>query len=54
MTKIGDKGTNKVEEMSDFPSCYANYCKNHDACHHCEFKDSCKAIKKPKEPGWCQ
>ncbi|MFX1382692.1 MAG: hypothetical protein ACFFBP_09610 [Promethearchaeota archaeon] len=54
MTKINDKERKDVEERTDFPSCYANYCKTHDACQRCEFKESCKLIKKPKEPGWCQ
>ena len=54
MTKIDDKGKIDTENTIEYPSCYANYCKNHNACQDCKFKESCKLIKQPKEPGWCQ
>jgi hypothetical protein len=54
MTKIDDKEKIDTEDTTEYPSCYANYCKTHDACQKCKFKESCKLIKQPKEPGWCQ
>ena len=54
MTKITNVGGKKTENMTDYPSCFANYCKNHEACQECDFKESCKLVESPKEPDWCR
>ncbi|MFX1238470.1 MAG: hypothetical protein ACFFAS_04300 [Promethearchaeota archaeon] len=54
MTKI-DKPTMEDKGIKeDYPSCYTNYCKNDEACFNCPYKEECRTIKKPKDPGWCQ
>ncbi|MBN1802411.1 MAG: hypothetical protein JW891_12945 [Candidatus Lokiarchaeota archaeon] len=57
MKKIDQMDKMKIGEdipRKEYPTCFGNYCENHKACSKCPFKEECKEIRNPKEPGWCQ